>query len=125
MPKTFASLQEVQRTYFPNQILPRLEERLCSELNLTKPHQHRRKTEDLEIGLIEVAKSNYSSKSDIAESIKLFYRQEGYKVAIKKDFIEVTKKKEKYPEYYIQLIEGDNSYMVWVHKSQLKLLDLN
>lgn len=38
----------MKRTYFPRQILLRLEEAICSELNLKESPQHRLKTEDLE-----------------------------------------------------------------------------
>jgi len=127
MPKTFSSLKEIERTYFPNQRLPRLEESLCSKLCLTKPNQHRLKTENLETGLIEIIKPNYSLTSikDLAKTIGLFYKEEGYKSKIKKDFIDITKKGEKYPEYVIQLLESDESYMIWVYKSELRLLNLS
>ncbi|MDD5192196.1 MAG: hypothetical protein PHH54_00185 [Candidatus Nanoarchaeia archaeon] len=124
-PQTFASLKEVQRHYFPNQILPRLEEALCSELGLTKPHQHRLKTENLETGLIEINKPDYSLKSikDIAKTIGLFYKEEGYHTKVNRNSVDITKKGEKYPGYYAQILENDKCFMIWVYKSQLKLLD--
>ncbi len=125
MPKTFTSLKEVERTYFPNQILSRLEEALCSKLGLTKHNQHRLKTENLETGYIEVDKTHYSSIKDIAKTIRLFYKKEGYHTRIDKKLINIKERGEKYPKYWVQILEDDTSFMVWVYKSQLRLLNSN
>ncbi|MBI4983446.1 hypothetical protein HZC32_02280 [Candidatus Woesearchaeota archaeon] len=119
MTKAITSVKEFQRFYFPDALLDRLEETLCSKLNLTENHQRRlaKNEENPKTGFIEVAKNsdlwpNLGSIKSISEIVTSFYKEEGY-YANPADNSSITiyaRKSDKH--YWIGIIESESSYLI-------------
>ncbi len=112
------SIQDLQCKLFPNQILDRLDEDLCSLLKLDKPCQHRlsKDNKNPRKGLVEVAKSNgyrLNESSKIEKEVKRFYENEGFRVnkGLSRGVMDIERGKESYSIY---VAESETSWSVLV-----------
>ncbi len=110
-----SSIEEFRSKYFPDTVLERLEERLCSKIGLTEPHQHRlsKNEHDSNTGLLELAKPKQPHDS-IIEVMAEFYKTEGFEVHVyAPHMMGMTKGIHK----YICSVNQDNStYEVYIFK---------
>jgi hypothetical protein len=112
------TLAEIARTFFPDQVLERLESSLCAHFDLHYDFQHdlrRSRPEEPLLGTVEVAKTTgwYNGNKDYIEGlVKDFYKTEGYEVD-DKNGIEVKNNKNRFD---VIILETDTSFMVSVIK---------
>jgi len=114
--EVYTSFQDFQRKYFPNKVLDRLDETLCSLLELSEDYQHRlsKSKENPKVGSVEVAKpaGYFRTKSTVEETVKKFYKEEGFEVSTL-GFVHARRDKE---HYRIFISESDTSWVVNVDK---------
>jgi len=119
MERVFNSVEEIKRTYFPSQILERLEETLCERLGMTEPHQHRlSKSGGFNEGSIEVAKPPFSPRiNEIRCIVGSHYKKEGFDIVeSEEDSLKIRKGKK---GYWVHLFEGETSHNLWIYESPL------
>ena len=117
----YTSYQDFQRKCFPSMVLDRLDESLCSMLELDEEYQHRLSKSDKNplAGSLELAKKrgdfSREGKGPIEEAVKRFYEEEGFRVTndglANKGFLHARGGQE---HYRIWVVEHDTSWMIHV-----------
>mgnify|MGYP006299116171 CR=1 FL=1 len=112
-----ASINEFKRRYFPNCTLDRLEETLCTHLNIDEVYQHRliKSEQDPLTGSIEIAKSCpylIIGERELKRRIKDFYQTERFQVGENTNQSLVAKRDGK--KYLIQIIEQQESWLILI-----------
>ncbi len=86
--RVFTSVDEFCRGYFPNSVLERLKDKLCSHLGLNHDHDGEgvdwivKKYEEPNTGSIDLINTSFfrGSVSAISDLVREFYKDEGYTV---------------------------------------------
>lgn len=121
--KIFENAGDFERHYFPESSLERLKNAIAGYYNLEKTSDCRFSefARDKNTGIIEFSRPNYSTKEDIENIIRDFYKKEGFELStedVKKlpgtERINLSKLNKKYE---ILISENDNLYSIFVCKS--------
>lgn len=115
MPRTFTSLKEIQKFYFPNSFPNFILERLEEKFSFMGRHRLSKAKNNPKTGTLEVIKPYFFTLESLLDRIKSFYRSEGYKVYREfKNGIGVRNKDE---HYEVLIMDKVGSYSILILES--------
>lgn len=121
--RIYYSYPEFERTFFPKDVLERMERELCRRLDLIFSYQHSLVTnnEDKRCGTVEVAKPHFSLEdtASIGLWLKDFYKQEGYEIEDESCGRVVAKKDKE--SFIASVVETETSFLIFVSKDRVAL----